>query len=191
MGKKKTKKKKNKLGIKSTLVMSVLALLVSFGQLYFTLPFVLKSYEKVEIQALELGLAKSPNEDFIESSFIIHNSGQNTAQNVELHMRILENDRILFVPDVFDLIKGKDGEGLAHNLIYRCDQIVPDEKINIYVFSDYKQYLDFYELDTLVYNSPIKLPKYMYGPNIIDLKHSLGKAGISRQDSLRLRKLNY
>ena len=76
-------------------------------------------------------------------------------------------------------------------MFYRCDKIVPGEKVRIYVFSDYKNYLKTYELDTLSYDKPIDLHKYPYGPRIVNLKHSLNKVNIERQKSILLRKLNY
>ncbi|MEP0263408.1 hypothetical protein [Dokdonia sp.] len=119
------------------------------------------------------------------------NTGNNTAENVELHIRILKDDKIMFVPDIFNHVKGENKEGLAGNLFYKCDKIVPGERVRIYVFSNYKNYLKTHNLDTLIYNKRIDVHKPAYGPNIINLKHSLGKVEIQRQNSILLRKLNY
>ena len=190
MGKKKLKKRKKKK-TNYSLVLSIIAIVISLGQLIFTMPFVIKQFEEVEMLAIELGMAKHPNEKYLESSFVILNTGKNTAKDVEFHLRTFNGDKIMIVPDVFELIKSSDKTAPVLNSIYRCKQVVPQEKIMIYVMTDFKKYLNFYKLDTLYYGKSNPLPRYIYGPNIISLKHSLGKVIINRQDSLRLKKLEY
>ncbi|MEF3079250.1 hypothetical protein [Winogradskyella poriferorum] len=203
MGKKKEKKKKSKVEFndresfkqqkpsKLPLYLSILAILISFGQLVFTVPIVLKYFDRVEIEAKELGIAKPINEDFIKSSFIIRNTGNNTAENVELHLRILDDDNVVFIPDVFRLVKDDNRDGITKNLIYKCDELVPGEHVRISVFSNFVDYLKINNIDTLYFNKPIKRPEFNFGPYISGLKHSLNKVKVEEKDSLYLKEIRY
>ena len=140
----KNKEKKDKENLKSKakrkkinlpLYLSVIAILISLGQLIFTIPVVLKYFEKVELKVIEYELAKKKDDDFVRTSFLIVNTGKNTARNVELHLRLLKDDKILFVPEVFNLVKDDTKGGIAKNIIYECDEIVPGEKVRFFVFS--------------------------------------------------------
>lgn len=190
MGKsKKNKKRKTKLNI--SLWLSIFAILISLGQLVFTMPFVLKQFEKVELKAMEIEFSKPKDLDVLNTYFIVMNTGKNTAENVELQIRTFNEDWVTFNPDIFELVKGENTSAPIKNLIYRCDAIVPNETVKIFIKSKYSNYLDFYSIDTLEYNKPIPLPKYQYGPTIIYLKHSLGKVNIERKDSLILEEVIY
>ncbi|WP_179344442.1 hypothetical protein [Winogradskyella ursingii] len=172
-------------------MLSILAIIISLGQLIFTMPFVLKQFEKVELKATEIEFSKVKNLDVLNTSFIIMNTGENTADNVELQIRTFNEDKVIFNPDIFELIKGDNTSAPVKNLIYKCEAIVPNEKVRVYIKSSYTNYLDFYSIDTLEYEKPISLPEYQYGPTIIYLKHSLGKVNIRRKDSLLLKEVVY
>ncbi|XMO87593.1 hypothetical protein AAFN75_04760 [Algibacter sp. AS12] len=200
MTKKKKKKNRDKviqesIGIEKKsnlpLYLSLVAIAISFGQLIFTIPIVLKYFDQVEIQAYELGIAKPADKDYVQSSYIIRNTGNNTAKNVELHLRILKGDNVLFIPEVFRISKDDNKGGITKNLIYKCDELVPGESVRIHVFSDFKNYLTTNSLDTLYYNKSSKRPEFNFGPYISDLKHSLGKVIVREKDSLNLSEIRY
>ena len=104
-------------------------------------------------------------------------------------IRTFNKDRITFNPDIFELVKGENTKAPIKNVIYRCDAIVPNEQVRVYIRSKYSNFLDFYSIDTLEYNKPKPLPEYQYGPTIIYLKHSKGKVNIERKDSLKLKEV--
>ena len=200
MTKKKSKKDKNKKTQDSNgkdkktnlpLILSVLAILISLGQLIFTIPIVLRYFDRVEIQATELGLSKPTDKNYIQSSFLIRNNGKNTAENVELHLRILKGDNVLFIPEVFRLSKDDKKNGIAKNLIYKCDELVPGENVRIYVYSDFDNYLRINSIDTLIYEKTVAKPEFDYGPYMTNLKHSKGKVIINSPDSLTLKEIKY
>ncbi len=173
------------------LILSISALLISLGQLIFTIPIVLRYFERVEIQAFELGIAKPIEKNYLQSSFLISNNGRNTAKNVEMHLRILKDDNVLFIPEVFKLSKNDNKAGIAKNQIYKCDELVPGENVRVYVYSDFSSYLKINSIDTLFYDKTIKKPNFKYGPHLKILKHSLGKINIKRTDSLTLKEIKY
>ncbi len=198
MTKKKKKKKQvidnpesNKKEKKSNLplVLSILAILISLGQLIFTVPVVLKYFDKVELKAVEFDIEKPIDDDYVRTSFMIINTGDNTAENVELHLRVLKNDKILFVPEVFNLTKDDTKGGIARNLIFKCEELVPGEKVRFFVHSDFSEYLKTNSIDTLYFNKPVTRPELSYGPYITVLKHSLGKVLLERPTNLTLNEL--
>ncbi len=198
MTKKKKKKKQaidnpesNKKEKKSNLplVLSILAILISLGQLIFTVPVVLKYFDKVELKAVEFDIEKPIDDDYVRTSFVIINTGDNTAENVELHLRVLKNDKILFVPEVFNLTKDDTKGGIARNLIFKCEELVPGEKVRFFVHSDFSEYLKTNSIDTLYFNKPVTRPELSYGPYITVLKHSLGKVLLERPTNLTLNEL--
>ncbi len=194
MAKKKKKNKSQKLGtsinkLNLPLVLSIFAIMISFVQLIFTLPIVLKYFEQVELRAIEYNISKPIDDDYVRSSFMIINTGNNTARNVELHLRVLKNDKILFIPEIFNLTKDDIKNGIARNLIFKCDELVPGEKVRFFIHSNFQEYLETNSLDTLYYNKSITRPKLSYGPYITTLKHSLGKVQLERLVDLTLTEL--
>ncbi|MBC3845413.1 hypothetical protein H8K90_03390 [Winogradskyella echinorum] len=191
MKKKKSKEKKSKRTNKRNwpLIISIFAFIVSFGQLIFTYPVVLKQFEKVELKAVEFDIEKPIDDNYVRTSFMIINTGANTAKNVELHLRVLKNDKILFVPEVFNLAKDDTKDGIARNLIFKCEDIVPGEKVRFFIHSDFSEYLETNSLDTLYFNKPVTRPELSYGPYITILKHSLGKVLFERPTDLTLYEL--
>eukprot|EP00481_Brizalina_sp_1-RS-2013_P002805 TRINITY_DN7461_c0_g1_i1.p1 TRINITY_DN7461_c0_g1~~TRINITY_DN7461_c0_g1_i1.p1 ORF type:complete len:116 (-),score=11.76 TRINITY_DN7461_c0_g1_i1:172-519(-) len=95
MTKKKKKKNQDSSGKKGKsnlpLILPILAILISLGQLIFTVPVVLRYFDKVELKAVEFDIEKPINDNYVRSSFMIMNTGDNTAKNVELHLRVLKN----------------------------------------------------------------------------------------------------
>lgn len=170
-------------------ILSILAILISLGQLIFTVPVVLKYFDKVELRVVELNIEKPTNVDYLRTSFIIINTGDNTAKNIELHLRLLKNDKILFVPEVFNLTKDDTKGGIARNLIFKCEELVPGQKVRFFVHSDYKEYLQTNSIDTLYYNQSINRSELSYGPYITFLKHSLGQVQLERSNDLTLTEL--
>lgn len=191
MGKSKKKKKNRKIKLNISVLLSVIALIVSVVHAYYSMPFVLKQFEKVELKAMEIEFSKPKDLDILNTYFIITNTGSNTAKNVELQIRTFNEDWVIFNPDIFELVKGENTSAPIKNLIYRCDAIVPNETVKVFIKSKYSNYLDFYSIDTLEYNKPLPLPEYQYGPTIIYLKYSLGKVNIDRKDSLILEEVIY
>lgn len=198
MTKKKKKNKQDKDNSKSIdkekksnlpLILSILAILISLGQLIFTVPVVLKYFDKVELKAVEFDIEKPIDGDYVRTSFMIINTGDNTAKNVELHLRVLKNDKILFVPEVFSLSKDDRKGGIARNLIFKCEELVPGEKVRFFVHSDFTEYLKTNSIDTLYYNQSVNRPELSYGPSITVLKHSLGKVLLERPNDLTLTEL--
>ncbi len=190
----KQKKRKKNSDIKKTnsklpLLLSIIAILISLGQFIFTLPTVLRHYDQVELKAIEFDLDKPANEDYVRSSIMIINTGENTATNVQLHLRLLQNDKILFVPEVFELTKDDNKGGIAKNLIFKCEELVPGEKVNLIIHSKFADYLKFNSLDTLYFDKPIKRPEFSYGPYITSLKHSKGKVQLERSSEIKLTEL--
>ena len=92
-----------------SLRLAIIAIAISALQLFFTIPAVLKYFSRVEIYAAQLGISKHPDEDFIRHSFLIRNSGTNTAKNVELHLGILKGDKVRFIPEIFELVRSDIG----------------------------------------------------------------------------------
>ena len=187
MGKEKSKKgRKHKVNI--SLFLSIVAILVSMGQLIFDNPYFLKNFNKVELTATELGISKEPASDKIESSFIVENIGRNTAQDVEIQLRVLKDSKVIIMPNTFTLENPSVPETPVKNLIYKCDAVVPGEKIRIYVLSDFEDYLNINKLDTLMYNTRTAKPLFDYGPYISSAKHSKGKVENSSLVFLNLNK---
>jgi hypothetical protein len=198
MTKKKKKKNQNKENQDSSgkknksnlpLILSVLAIFISLGQLIFTVPVVLRYFDKVELKAVEFDIEKPIDDNYVRTSFMIINTGDNTAKNVELHLRVLKNDKILFVPEVFNLAKDDTKGGIARNLIFKCEELVPGEKVRFFIHSDFSEYLETNSLDTLYFNKPVTRPELSYGPYITVLKHSLGKVLLERPTDLTLNEL--
>ncbi|WP_117880090.1 hypothetical protein [Aureibaculum luteum] len=171
-----------------SLILSILALVISFVQLLFTMPLVLKYYDKVEIQVHELGLTKLENYDNIFSQFKIKNIGENTAKNVEFRLRVLNGDSVRIVPKVFNLLKVDSSGIITKDSFYGCDEIVPSESVRIIITSDFSNFLKLNRIDTLFYNKAIDRYKVSTGPYIWDLKHSLGRVKVIGSDSLTLKK---
>ena len=189
--KKKSKSKSRKTKINISLVLSIIAILISLVQLVFDNPYFSKFINKIEISASELGIAKHKNEDYLKSSFLIRNNGKNTAKNVELHLRILRDDNVTIEPELFFLKKDDNKGGIAKNLIYKCDELVPGEIVRIDVYSDYSNYLKINSIDTLFFNEKAAKPKTPYGPYLKSLKHSQKVVRIRRLDSLNLTEIKY
>ncbi len=185
--KKSGKKKSQKLRVNISLWLSIIAILISLGQLIFDNPFFLKHFNQVEINATELDVSKSIDGDKIKSSFLIENIGKNTAKNVEIRLRVLEKSSVIITPDIFELVNPEEPLTPARNLLYRCDELVPGDKIKLLVFSDFSDYLKINSLDTLYYNKTRARPERDYGPYISGMKHSLGKVMVDYKDSLVLR----
>jgi len=189
--KKKSKKKSEKTKVNISLVLSIVAILISLGQLIFDNPYFLKFVNKVEISASELGVSKHKDEDYLKSTFLIRNKGKNTAKNVELHLRILKDDNVMIEPKVFFRKTNDNNGGIAKNLIYECDELVPGEIVRIDVYSDYSNYLKINSIDTLFFNKKAARPKVPYGPHLKSLKHSQKTVEIKRLDSLILTEIKY
>jgi len=197
MAKKKKKKKQNKGNSDSRrkknksylpLILSTLAILISLGQLIFTIPVVLRYFEKVEIKAIEFGIGLTQATNILETSFLIENIGDNTAKNVELELRVLKDSRVTFVPNIFELTSPNVPKTPAQTLFYELDELVPGEKVKLYVHCDFTDYLEINRIDTLIFNKPVPHLKFTYGPHLIKVKHSFGKVKIEYPDSLLLRK---
>lgn len=190
MSKKKKSKKKDSDKVKRKWNLPfVISVLINFGLLFFSIPTVLRYFDKVELKAVQLNIEKPINDNYVRSSFMILNTGDNTAKNVELHLRVLKNDRVLFVPEVFNLSKDDTKGGIARNLIFNCHEIVPGEKVLFFIHSDFNEYLETNSIDTLYFNIPIPKPDLSYGPYITTLKHSLGKVLVEEPINLTLTEL--
>ncbi len=184
MGEKK-KKKKKRITIS---IRSVILTVIAFGQLFFTIPVVIKYFERVEMEVVEHDISKFEHPNKIRTFYTIKNIGKNTAKNVELHLRVLKNDTYLFDPKIFTLVEDDKSDGVARNLIFKRDELVENETVDLYIFSIFDEYLELNSLDTLVYNKPIERPKQSYGPHITGLKHSTGKVSVKHLSKLTLRK---
>tara|TARA_A100000171_G_scaffold51166_1_gene64644 strand:- start:52 stop:642 length:591 start_codon:yes stop_codon:yes gene_type:complete len=195
MSKKKSQKNKKKASDSKKLnwsfVISIVAVLISLGQLFFTYPLVLKYFEKVELSATELGVYKPTNNDYLQSVYEIKNIGENPAENVELQLRIFKEGNVIFEPNVFYLDKeDKTDEAVILNNIYKCDYLVKGESVKIYIYSDLPMFEFVYRLRDLKVGSHFKKHKYDYGPSLVNLKHSKGIVPIKKSDSIKIELLD-
>jgi hypothetical protein len=168
--------------------LSIIAIIISVGQLFFDNPYFLKYFNKVELVSTEIGINKAPNSNRLESEFLIENIGDNTAKNVEIQLRVLRDSKVFFMTNTFSLINPEVPKTPVRNLIYRCDAMLPGEKVKIYIWSDFKHYLEVNNIDTLLYNTRTSRPKHDYGPYITRAKHASGKVESSSLVFLNLNK---
>lgn len=187
-----SKKKKKNSKVNISLVLSVLAIVISSGQLIISSPFFMKYYNSTELIAVENSIAKHPLSNRIESVFLIKNIGENSAKEIELSLRTLHNDYVRFVPpDVFELAKSEKIDPVLPDLKYKCKSLVPNEEVRIIVSSSFEEYLLSNQLDTLLINRKVRRPNYQTGPFINYLKFSDGQAQLDIMDTLELREIQY
>lgn len=81
------------------IIISIVALFVSFTQLIVNSPFFIKSYSQAVITVSESDHVMFVGTPWISSNTIIENRSQNIANNVELSIIAYSSDQISFGPD--------------------------------------------------------------------------------------------
>ncbi len=92
------------------------------------------------------------------------------------------------MPNTFNLVNPEAPKTPVRNLIFKCDLMVPGEKVKIYIWSDFEHFLEVNNIDTLLYNTRTSRPKHDYGPYITRAKHASGKVENSVLAFLNLNK---
>ena len=163
-------KKNGKRKYLISLGLSLFAILVSV----LALPYVNKHLDKAEIDIIDLGLMKYDETTLVHCYQLI-NKGPNTAKNVELHIKKLNDTlNVHFSEDTFTTKKDDKLNGLAKNNVYVMREFSSGEEVTVSIFTDFKKYLEVNNIDTLILNSSVAKPKTYYGPFIKKIKHSDG-----------------
>ena len=186
MSKKKKKKRKSKK-VDISLALSIIAILISF----FSLPMVNKHFDKAKIEIIDLGLSKAKGENLMRKSYLLINNSGNSAKNVDLHMSILQSDWVFFSKKGFTMKEDDKLGGTAKNLVYQIEEFPSQFQLEITIFSPYSQYLKANNIDTLIYEKPLRKPQLYYGPYITEIIHSDGVQTPRLKEYIELKEANY
>lgn len=182
-----TKKEKRKIDV--SLLVAILALIVSGIQAWISSPTYIKSAYKPELVVRE-DYRFSNSGDKILIHYFIENQSQHTAENVSLRLRVWKDDYHQFIPDIFELTKDDKSDIPVKVLTYKAENMVAGERVALLVTTDIENFKNEMKIDTLELNKKYDKPFMFIAPEVEMVKCSQGFAEIIREKSIILNKLN-
>lgn len=182
-----TKNEKRKIDL--SLVVAILALIVSGIQVWISSPQYVKSSNKPELEVRE-DFRFSNSGDKILIHYFIENISEHTAENVTLRLRIWKDDFYQFVPDIFEVTKDDRNDIPVKVLNFKAENLVAGERVALLVTTDIKNFQHELKVDTLELNKKYEKPFMFIAPEIEMVKCNQGFAKIIREKFIVLNKLN-
>lgn len=175
--------------IGASLILSILAIIISGAQLIVSSPYYNDYYYEASF-SIEEAQPLLTGKDY-SSVFVITNNSKNPVNNIEIGIQVLKGDKVQFIPNQNIEITNKDN-GIFKDSYFSINKLVPNESITFMVHSNSDSIIyfndEFFKKMTPVKNdldtndtheNPIVMNRMQF-PNIILAKFDKGAAEVIR-----------
>jgi len=177
----------NSKRINLSLIIAILALCISAIHLIFSSPYFMDSYNKPIIEVFERNAYLSIDSAYVIFVYEIINTSHKSAEEVFVRLICFDKDKIQFMPNNEITIVKEDEEGIPlRNHTYRIDNLVPDERYILFIYSDIEKVAEFMRSDTLQVGKEYKKPAIIMVPQLSMVKSKKGFAKINRLEYLKM-----
>jgi hypothetical protein len=145
--------KKQNRKIDTSLLLSILALLVSILQFVVTTPFFTDFYYKASFEIEET--YPYLNENRVTSNFLIKNTSKNMVNNIEVGLQILATDIVQITPNRNIQLTFKENGPNLKDCFFTIDKLVPNETVFVLVNSRFDSLMR-YNKDFLAGGTPVQ-----------------------------------
>ena len=175
----------NKKKVNLSLIIAILALIVSGIQLIISSPQYLDSYNTPKLLVEEYYRLDTISST-ITTTYYITNSSHKTAENIQIRLRGWNDDYFQFLPNIATLVKDDKpdkGEIPIVNYTYLIENLVPKEYVILIMSTSIENYCKSLDVTNLKLNETYTKPFSVLAPEIESVKSDKQVAILSVQIS--------